>query len=85
MDSLMTRSRRKDVAGLKRLSRPRHNRGASSMAKSVSTAMVRSLDAGRVRAFLVPLLGGRGHSLRGRLRDFARDHRIAIEGVAAGD
>lgn len=47
-------------------------------------ALVRSLDAGRVRAFLGPLLKGRDHSLRDKLRDYARDHRIAIDDVAVG-
>lgn len=45
-------------------------------------ALVRSLDAGRVRTFLAPLTRARDHSLRDKLRDFARDHQIAVEEVA---
>jgi phosphotransferase system enzyme I (PtsP) len=47
-------------------------------------ALVRSLDAGRVRTFLAPLVRSRDHSLRDKLRDFARDHQIAIDEVAVG-
>ena len=48
-------------------------------------ALVRSLDASDGSMLSSsPLLKGQGHSLRDRLRDFARDHGIAIEDVAAG-
>jgi phosphotransferase system enzyme I (PtsP) len=47
-------------------------------------AMVRSLDAGRVRGFITPLIKSRDHSLRDKLRDFARDHHTVIDDVAAG-
>jgi phosphotransferase system, enzyme I, PtsP len=47
-------------------------------------ALVRSLDAGRVRTFLAPLVKTRDHSLRDKLRDFARDHHAAIDDVAVG-
>jgi phosphotransferase system enzyme I (PtsP) len=46
-------------------------------------AMVRSVDAGRVRGFIVPLLKSRAHSLRDKLRDFARDHQTALDDVTA--
>jgi phosphotransferase system enzyme I (PtsP) len=45
-------------------------------------ALVRSLDAGRVQAFLTPMLRSRDHSLRHKLRDFARDHGVSIDDVA---
>ncbi len=47
-------------------------------------ALVRSLDAGQVRTFLAPLVKSRDHSLRDKLRDFARDHHAAIDDVAVG-
>jgi phosphotransferase system enzyme I (PtsP) len=47
-------------------------------------ALVRSLNAGRVRIFLAPLVKSRHHSLRDKLRDFARDHQTAIDDVAVG-
>jgi phosphotransferase system enzyme I (PtsP) len=47
-------------------------------------ALVRSLNAGRVHSFLAPLVKGRDHSLRDKLRDFARDHAAAIDDVAVG-
>jgi phosphotransferase system enzyme I (PtsP) len=47
-------------------------------------ALVRSLNVGRVRTFLAPLVRSRAHSLRGKLRDFARDHQTAIDDVAVG-
>jgi phosphotransferase system enzyme I (PtsP) len=47
-------------------------------------ALVRSLDASRVHAFLAPMLKNRDHSLRHKLRDFARDHGVAIDDVAVG-
>ena len=47
-------------------------------------ALVRSLDTGRVRTFLAPLVKSRDHSLRDKLRDFARDHHAAIDDVAVG-
>jgi phosphotransferase system enzyme I (PtsP) len=47
-------------------------------------ALVRSLDTGRVRTFLAPLVKSRDHSLRDKLRDFARDHNAAIDDVAVG-
>jgi phosphotransferase system enzyme I (PtsP) len=47
-------------------------------------ALVRSLNVGRVRTFLAPLVKSRAHSLRDKLRDFARDHQTAIDDVAVG-
>jgi phosphotransferase system enzyme I (PtsP) len=47
-------------------------------------ALIRSLNAGRVRVFLSPLVKSRDHSLRDKLRDFARDHQTAIDDVAVG-
>jgi phosphotransferase system enzyme I (PtsP) len=47
-------------------------------------ALVRSLNAGRVHSFLAPLVRCRDHSLRDKLRDFARDHGAAIDDVAVG-
>jgi phosphotransferase system enzyme I (PtsP) len=47
-------------------------------------ALVRSLNAGQVRNFLAPLVKSRDHSLRDKLRDFARDHQAAIDDVAVG-
>jgi phosphotransferase system enzyme I (PtsP) len=47
-------------------------------------ALVRSLNAGRVNSFLAPLVKCRDHSLRDKLRDFARDHSAAIDEVAVG-
>jgi phosphotransferase system enzyme I (PtsP) len=47
-------------------------------------AMVRSLDSVRVRDFLIPLINSRSHSLRDKLKDFARDHQTAIDDVAVG-
>ena len=47
-------------------------------------ALVRSMNAERVRTFLSPLLKSRDHSLRDKLRDFARDHQTAIDDVAVG-
>jgi phosphotransferase system enzyme I (PtsP) len=47
-------------------------------------ALVRSLDVGSVRTFLAPLVKARDHSLRDKLRDFARDHQAAIDDVAVG-
>ena len=44
--------------------------------------LVRSLEVGRLEAFLLPKLSGRDRSLRHKLRDFARDHGIAIDDVA---
>jgi phosphotransferase system enzyme I (PtsP) len=40
--------------------------------------MVRSLDAGRLRAYMAPLLGLPVPSLRPKLRAFARDHNVAL-------
>jgi hypothetical protein len=37
-----------------------------------------------VRNFLGPLVKSRDHSLRDKLKDFARDHHIAIDDVAVG-
>jgi phosphotransferase system enzyme I (PtsP) len=45
-------------------------------------AMVRSVHAGRVRDFILPLVQSRDHSLRDKLKDFARDHHTAIDDVA---
>jgi len=45
-------------------------------------ALVRSMNAGRVRTFLSPLVKSRDHSLRDKLHDFARDHHTAIDDVA---
>jgi len=45
-------------------------------------ALVRSLDSNRARTFLAPLVKSRDHSLRDRLNDFARDHRVALDDVA---
>ena len=47
-------------------------------------AMVRSMNTGKVRPFLAPLLKSRDHSLRDKLRDFARDHQIVVDDVAVG-
>jgi phosphotransferase system enzyme I (PtsP) len=47
-------------------------------------ALVRSMDAARVRTFLAPLVKSRDHSLRDKLHDFARDHQTAIDDVAVG-
>jgi phosphotransferase system enzyme I (PtsP) len=47
-------------------------------------AVVRSMNAGRVRTFLAPLVKTRDHSLRDKLHDFARDHLTAIDDVAVG-
>jgi phosphotransferase system enzyme I (PtsP) len=47
-------------------------------------ALTRSVNAGSVRKFLTPLLKARDHSLRDKLRDFARDHQVAIDDVAVG-
>ena len=47
-------------------------------------ALVRSMNAGRVRTFLAPLVKSRDHSLRDKLHDFARDHHTAIDDVAVG-
>jgi phosphotransferase system enzyme I (PtsP) len=47
-------------------------------------ALVRSMNAGRVRTFLAPLVKARDHSLRDKLHDFARDHHTAIDDVAVG-
>lgn len=40
--------------------------------------MVRSLDAGSLREFLLPKLNGTEHSLRGKLRSFALDRGVAV-------
>jgi phosphotransferase system, enzyme I, PtsP len=45
-------------------------------------AMVRSIDARQVAEFLKPLLTSRDHSLRPKLRAFARDHGASIEDIA---
>jgi phosphotransferase system enzyme I (PtsP) len=47
-------------------------------------ALVRSMNATRVRTFLAPLVKSRDHSLRDKLHDFARDHQTAIDDVAVG-
>jgi phosphotransferase system enzyme I (PtsP) len=47
-------------------------------------AVIRSMNAGRVRTFLAPLVKSRDHSLRDKLHDFARDHQTAIDDVAVG-
>jgi phosphotransferase system enzyme I (PtsP) len=45
-------------------------------------AMLRSVDAGRLGAYLLTLLDAPVHSLRGALRDYARDHGIVVpEGI----
>ncbi len=45
-------------------------------------AMLRSIDAGRLGSYLRGLLDAPVHSLRGALRDYARDHGIVVpEGV----
>jgi phosphotransferase system, enzyme I, PtsP len=41
-------------------------------------AMIRSLDSRAVADYLLPFIDGVDHSLRVRLRDFARDHDYAI-------
>jgi phosphotransferase system enzyme I (PtsP) len=43
---------------------------------------LRSIDAGQLRAYLAPHLRSRDHSLREKLRDFARDHHVLLEDVA---
>lgn len=42
-------------------------------------AMVRSLEMGRVSAYLAQEIKSRDHSLRPKLRAFARDHRVQVE------
>ncbi len=61
-------------------------RTLSVMPQSVGEikALVRSLNVAQVRSFLSPLVKSRDHSLRGKLKDFARDHHIAIDDVAVG-
>lgn len=43
---------------------------------------LRSIDARQLRAYLEPHLRSRDHSLREKLRDFARDHHVLLEDVA---
>jgi phosphotransferase system enzyme I (PtsP) len=47
-------------------------------------ALIRSMNAARVRTFLAPLVKSRDHSLRDKLHDFARDHQTAIDDIAVG-
>jgi phosphotransferase system enzyme I (PtsP) len=60
------------------------NLSVAPQAVGAIKALVRSLDAGRVRIFLAPMVKSRDHSLRDKLRDFARDHHAAIDDVAVG-
>ncbi len=59
------------AVGLRNLSMPPSAVGPVKM-------MVRSLDVSALGRCVEPLYELSDHSLRGRLRDFARDHRIAI-------
>jgi phosphotransferase system enzyme I (PtsP) len=47
-------------------------------------AVVRSLDAGRLAAFMAPLVRSQDQSLRDKLSDYARDHDTVIDEVAVG-
>ena len=40
--------------------------------------MIRSLDAGKLRAYLLTLLQLPDHSLRSKLTNFARDHGVEL-------